>query len=75
MTDSDHNDVALWAGVSAFFGSLLALGLFDLLDIKGWWALFSGIIVAGVTAGGVYAKERLNTAKTRNERMEKVIKQ
>ncbi len=65
------NDVALWAGISAFFGSLLALAIFDLLDIQGWWALFSGIIVAGVTAGGVYAKERLNTAKTRNERMEK----
>ena len=27
-----RHDVALWAGVAAFFGSLLAIGIFDVLD-------------------------------------------
>jgi len=68
-----NNDVALWAGIAAFFGSVLAVGIFDLLDAHGWWALLSAVIVAGFTGAAVYAKERLNHARSKNERMEKLI--
>lgn len=58
-----RHPVALWAGVAAFFGSLLAIGVFDLLDIRGWAHLLSALITAGITAGAVYARERLSEAK------------
>jgi hypothetical protein len=59
--------VALWAGTSAFFASLLAVGVFDLLEPGRWLEYLSAILVALITAGGVYAKERLDEAK-REER-------
>jgi hypothetical protein len=57
------NQVALWAGVAAFFGTLLALGIFDVLNPDRWLEYFGAIIVAFITAGGVYAKQRLDDAK------------
>ena len=61
-TNGDHQ-VALWAGMSSFFASLLAVGIFDLFNAGKWVNLISAIIVAAVTAGGVYAKQRLDDAK------------
>ena len=58
-----NHAVALWAGVSAFFASLLAVGIFDLFNAAKWLNLLSSIVVAAVTAGGVYAKQRLDDAK------------
>jgi hypothetical protein len=58
----DHQ-VALWAGVAAFFGSLLAIGVFDVFEPEQWVQYLGAIVVAGITAGGVYAKERLDDAK------------
>jgi len=58
-----RHDVALWAGVAAFFGSLLAIGVFDVLDPAQWLQWFGAIVVALITAGGVYAKQRLDDAK------------
>jgi hypothetical protein len=57
------NDVALWAGVAAFFGSLLAIGTFDVLDPAKAVEYAGALIVAFITAGGVYAKQRLDDAK------------
>lgn len=57
------HQVALWAGISSFFASFLAVGIFDLFNAAKWVNLLSAIIVAGVTAGGVYAKQRLDDAK------------
>lgn len=63
MTRSKGNEVALWAGVAAFFGSVLAVGAFDLFNIEGIAEFALSIIVGAFTAGAVYAKERLGFAK------------
>lgn len=59
--------VALWAGVAAFFGSLLAIGVFDILNPNEIAEYLGALIVAFITAGGVYAKERLGEAKKNRE--------
>ena len=58
-----EHQVALWAAVSSFFASLLAVGVFDLFNAAKWVNLLSALIVAFITAGGVYAKQRLDDAK------------
>jgi hypothetical protein len=58
-----RHDVALWAGVAAFFGSLLAIGIFDVFNPAQWVQYVGAILVAAVTAGGVYSKQRLEDAK------------
>lgn len=58
-----RHEVALWSGVAAFFGSLLAIGIFDILNPDQWAEYLGAIIVAVITAGAVYAKERLSDAK------------
>lgn len=58
-----RHDVALWAGVSAFFGSLLAIGVFDVLNPAQWLEYVGALVIAAITAGGVYAKQRLDDAK------------
>lgn len=58
-----RHDVALWAGVAAFFGSLLAIGVFDIFNPSQWVEYLGAIVVAAITAGGVYAKQRLDDAK------------
>lgn len=62
-----RHDVALWAGAAAFFGSLLAIGIFDILNPDQWAEYLGALIVAFITAGAVYSKERLAAAK-REER-------
>jgi hypothetical protein len=57
------HDVALWAGVAAFFASLLAIGVFDILSPDAWVEYLGSILVAVITAGAVYSKERLEDAK------------
>jgi hypothetical protein len=63
-----NKQVALWAGVAAFFGSLLAIGIFDVFDITQWAQYLGAILVAAITAGAVYSKERLDFAKKGAER-------
>jgi hypothetical protein len=58
-----RHDVALWAGAAAFFGSLLTVGIFDVLDPGRAVEYLGAILVALITAGGVYSKERLDAAK------------
>lgn len=60
---SGPHDVALWAAVAAFFGSLLAIGAVDVFNLTGIAEFAGSILVAAVTAGGVYAKQRLDDAK------------
>lgn len=57
------HEVALWSGVAAFFGSLLAIGIFDVLNPDQWVQYVGALLVAAITAGAVYAKERLSAAK------------
>jgi hypothetical protein len=61
------HDVALWSGVFAFFGSLIAVGIFDIFNPDQWVEYVGAILVAGITAGSVYAKERLDDAKKNSE--------
>jgi uncharacterized membrane protein YjjB (DUF3815 family) len=63
MPGKQNHEVALWAGVVAFFGSLLAIGIFDVLNPEQWAEYLGALIVAFITAGGVYAKQRLDDAK------------
>lgn len=65
MTDptKPRHDVALWAGAAAFFASLLAIGIFDVLNPDQVLEYLGAIIVAIITAGSVYSKERLDAAK------------
>jgi hypothetical protein len=66
--DKDNNhDTALWAGVSAFFGSLLAIGVFDVLNPDQWLQYLGAIIVALITGGAVYSKQRFDDAKHKQQ--------
>jgi hypothetical protein len=58
-----RHDVAIWAGVAAFFGSLLAIGIFDVFNPEQWLQYIGAFLVAGITAGAVYSKQRLDDAK------------
>jgi hypothetical protein len=57
------HQVALWAGISAFFSSLLAIGVFDVFDPDQWVEYLGAIVVAAVTAGSVHSKQRYDEAK------------
>ena len=61
------HEVALWSAVAAFFGYLLATGLFDVLDVDRIYEYAGAFIVAAITAGAVYSKERLDEAKRERE--------
>lgn len=58
-----RHDVALWAGAAAFFGSLLTIGVFDILNPDKLIEYLGSAVVAAITAGAVYSKERLAAAK------------
>jgi hypothetical protein len=61
------HEVALWASVAAFFGSLLAIGIFDVFNPDQMYEYLGAIIVAFITGGSVYSKERLDEAKKKEE--------
>jgi hypothetical protein len=62
-----HHDVALWAGVAAFFGSLLTIGAIDIFKPDDIIKFASSLLIAVITAGGVYSKQRLDDAKKERE--------
>lgn len=62
-----EHQVALWAGAVAFFSSLLAVGIFDVFNVDQWEEYFGALIVAVITAGSVYAKQRYDDAKKEEE--------
>jgi hypothetical protein len=63
MSSKPRHDVALWAGAAAFFASLLAIGIFDVLDPDQIFEYLGAIVIAAITGGSVYSKERLDAAK------------
>jgi hypothetical protein len=73
VSNIPQNQVALWAGVAAFFGSLLAIGIFDILQPDQWQEYLGSLIVAFITAGGVYAKQRLDDAKKARVHAGKIV--
>jgi len=66
-----EHQVALWAGVSAFFGSVLAIGAIDIFNPSDLIRFTGSVLVALVTAGGVYAKQRLDDAKREEQESKK----
>jgi len=62
----DH-PVAWWSAIFAFFGSLIAVGIFDVLNPEEWLQYLGALLVAFITGGSVYAKERLEEAKKEKE--------
>lgn len=62
-----ENPIALWAGVFSFFGTLLAMGIFDVFTADRLFDYIGALIVAFITAGSVYAKQRLDDAKRQEE--------
>lgn len=65
------HEIALWSGVAAFFASLLAVGIFDVFDPSQAYQYLGSLIVAGITAGSVYAKQRLDDAKKTEQQNQK----
>lgn len=65
------HEVAVWSGVAAFFSSLLAVGIFDILDPSQIYEYLGALIVAAITAGSVYSKQRWDEAKKVEEEAEK----
>ena len=62
---SKAQEVSLWAGAAAFFGSLLAIGVFDVFNADQLFEYVGAIVVGLITGGAVYSKERLAFAKQR----------
>jgi len=57
------HEIALWSGVASFFASLLAVGIFDVINPEQWVEYVGALAIAFITAGSVYAKQRLDDAK------------
>jgi hypothetical protein len=58
-----EHEIAWWAAAASFFGSLLAIGVFDILEPDKWAEYLGAIVVAAITAGAVYSKQRLEDAR------------
>jgi small neutral amino acid transporter SnatA (MarC family) len=61
------NSLALWAGISAFFATLLGVGVIDIFNPTDQVRLASGVVVGLITAGAVYSKQRLDDAKKEHD--------
>jgi hypothetical protein len=61
------HQVALWASVAAFFGSLASFTLVDIISPGEWVQLVAALLTAVIVAGGVYSHERLGDAKRERE--------
>lgn len=57
------HEIALWSAVAAFFGSLLAIGVIDVFNPDDLVKFATSLLVAAITGGTVYAKQRLDDAK------------
>lgn len=64
---NNGHSVAVWSGVASFFATILAIVAIDTLDPSDRVRLLSSVVVGPITAGAVYAKERLNDATDKLE--------
>jgi hypothetical protein len=67
-----RHDIALWASIAAFFGSLASFTLVDIISPGEWVQVVAALLTAAIVAGGVYSHERLADAKREREREEKL---
>lgn len=61
------HEAALWASLAAFFGTLLSIGIFDVINPAHVFEYISAFLVAFITGGAVYAKQRYDEAKSVKE--------
>lgn len=57
------NRMALWAGVSSFFATLLALGAINIFNPDERVRFVGGVVVGLITGGTVYSRQRLDDVK------------
>jgi hypothetical protein len=57
------NALAMWAGISSFFATLLAIGAIDILNPSDELRFLSGILVGLITGGAVYSRTRLDEVR------------
>ena len=57
------HEIALWSAVAAFFSSLLAIGVIEVFNPDEIVRFATSLLVALVTGGTVYAKQRTDDAK------------
>jgi hypothetical protein len=57
------NNLAFWAGASAFFGSILALGAIDILNPSDQLRFVGGLFVGLITGFAVFSKQKLDDEK------------
>ena len=62
-----NHEVAWWAALSAFFGSLLTIGAIDFLKPDAALRFVSSVFVALITGAAVYAKQRLDEARRKKD--------
>jgi hypothetical protein len=58
-----RHEVAVWAGISAFFANLVGIGVIDLINGGQKAQIAAAVVASMAVAGGVYAKARLDDAK------------
>lgn len=61
------HEVAWWSSVAAFFSSLLTIGAIDVIDPSNVIKLTGSIIIAVVTGGAMYSKQRLDEARDKRD--------
>jgi hypothetical protein len=67
-TRKHNHQVAWWASVAAFFGSLASFTLVDIISPGEWVQAVAALLTAMIVAGGVYSQQRLHDAKVERER-------
>jgi hypothetical protein len=63
-----HHQVAIWAGISAFFASMLSIGVIEVFNPDDLVKFTTSFLVAGITGASVYSKHRLDDARRENEK-------
>ena len=56
----NRSPIAFWAGISSFFATVLAIGAINVFNPEDRIRFLGAIVVGVITAGGVYARERLS---------------
>jgi hypothetical protein len=57
--DERARQVALWAGLAAFFGNIVGLKVLEAITGNDWAQFAGALLVSFFVAGAVYSKERL----------------
>lgn len=65
-----NHEIAVWSGVSTFFGSLLGIGILDVFNPSDRIRLIGAVILALITGLSVYSKQRYDEAKKKREDIE-----